>query len=319
MELVLNDMSSSIPASNINSGREQINNFVLVCKSAITKGAERSLRTKGDFFTQEVAPGYRIVQWLNDPEVDKEFQRYLRSLAQKAPYIDSEIERELYQRDLCSDFKLDGESVKGLGAAFLLDGLAVSFKSDERWNTSRIHFSIEFIDEDNDDTITIEEIEINHASEQIHLEAHEEWFNIQKLKKIQDGKELWINKELIFPYLIFCDQVQEQISDFHFGQPVFRQIVKRLFEINSYFSTWKGGNFQPELIPCKVTPESKETLKRFEMEHTFKSPDGIDRIFSWHARMTPGPWRLFFKPDEDLKKAIVGYIGLKLPNVSYPK
>jgi hypothetical protein len=315
MELVFNDLSTKIPANNITSGRELMNNFVLICKLAINNGAERSLRTTENFFSQILTPEYSIGHWLSDPDVDKEFQRFIRSLAHKAPYIDFDFEKEMYERLLGSDFKFDGESVNGLGAAYLLDGFALSLKTEVRWNTSKIPLVMEFIDEDGN--IVTENIEVNHASSQIHIQENEEWFNIQKVKKVQDGKELWNHKESIFPYLLFCDNVKGQIKDFHFGQPLFRQIIKRLFELNSYFSRWSEGPFEPELFSCKVTPESKETLNRFSSEHTFDYKDR-SLLFSWHARMTPGAWRLFFVPDDQFRKGIIGYIGPKLPNVTYP-
>jgi hypothetical protein len=317
MELILNDLSSKKPAGDIFIGRELMNNFILVCKTAIKNGAERSLRTTENFYNELIAPDYYIGNWLNDPHVDKEYQRYLRSLSHKAPYINSELENELYQRQLNTDFIFDGEQGNGLGAAYLLDGLAVSIKSEDRWHASKLYLVMEYIEDEIEDIIT-EEILVNHASDHSHLEEHLEWFHTQKLNRIIDGKELWNRRDSLFPHLIFCERVERQLRDLHFGNPIFRQTLKRLMELNLYFSTWKGL-FEPDYFPFKVTPESKETLTRYEMEHTFQLPNGEFKLFSWHARMTPGPWRLFFIPDEEYNKGIIGHIGLKLPNVTYPK
>ncbi|MCI0528399.1 MAG: hypothetical protein L0Y56_13245, partial [Nitrospira sp.] len=65
------------------------------------------------------------------------------------------------------------------------------------------------------------------------------------------------------------------------------------------------------------SPESQATLQQFGRERTFRSPDGEERIFSWHVRLTPGSWRIYFFPEE-AGKMIVGYIGPHLPTVSYP-
>ena len=59
------------------------------------------------------------------------------------------------------------------------------------------------------------------------------------------------------------------------------------------------------------------TLQQYGAQHTFQCPDGKPRVFSWHVPMTPGAWRLFFYPDGRKRKAFIGHIGSKLPNVSY--
>jgi hypothetical protein len=53
-------------------------------------------------------------------------------------------------------------------------------------------------------------------------------------------------------------------------------------------------------------------LKQFQQELTFKCPDGINRTFSLHVRMTPGAWRLYFLIELGLGKIIIGYIGSKI-------
>ncbi|EDX71170.1 hypothetical protein MC7420_2731 [Coleofasciculus chthonoplastes PCC 7420] len=45
---------------------------------------------------------------------------------------------------------------------------------------------------------------------------------------------------------------------------------------------------------------------------TFICPDGNERIFSLHVRMTPGAWRLHFSVDLEPGKIIIGYIGSKI-------
>ena len=47
-------------------------------------------------------------------------------------------------------------------------------------------------------------------------------------------------------------------------------------------------------------------------ELTIKCPDTKERLFSWHLRMTPGAWRLYFSEELGPGKIIIGYIGIKL-------
>ena len=94
--------------------------------------------------------------------------------------------------------------------------------------------------------------------------------------------------------------------------------MDRLFELNTYCENWHDGLFDYDKIPTKITPESDATLKKYSSEHTFLCPDGTNHLFSWHARLTPDAWRIYFHVDEDKKLLTIGHIGHKLPNVLYP-
>jgi hypothetical protein len=100
-------------------------------------------------------------------------------------------------------------------------------------------------------------------------------------------------------------------NNFSNGEPILKQIIKRLLELEEYCKSWNTGSFNSDNISCKVSPESDSRLKQFEQQLTFKCPDGIDRIFSNHARMTPKAWRLHFLALEP-GKIIIGYIGMKI-------
>jgi hypothetical protein len=96
-----------------------------------------------------------------------------------------------------------------------------------------------------------------------------------------------------------------------------RQVAKRLGELERYFAGWNGGAFDPRALPMKVTTEHEATLQQYAEERTFVCPDGQKRLFHWHARMTPGAWRLYFDPDPESRRAIVGYIGKKPAGARY--
>jgi hypothetical protein len=68
----------------------------------------------------------------------------------------------------------------------------------------------------------------------------------------------------------------------------------------------------------KISPESDSTLRQYETEHSFVCPDGVRRLFSWHGRLTPGAWRIYFLPAPVTDRIVIGYIGKKLPGVLYP-
>lgn len=225
--------------------------------------------------------------------------------------------RYIKERALGHDFQLDGENAVGLGIAYLLDTLSVSFNSHQKWDTHQIFVQVNNIDEEGD--LLTEEIDIKHAVSVEHIRRHEGWFSTQRRGKIIDGADLWKHRIELFPSLILCDRVGEQLSNYKSSDPIFRQITKKLFLLEDYFSAWSHANFDSTQIACKTTPESTETLSRYNSEHRFVCPDGEKKLFSWHIRTTPGDGRIFFFPDEKLGKGIIGHIGSKLPTVKYPK
>ncbi|MCW6035527.1 hypothetical protein K4A83_04460 [Spirulina subsalsa FACHB-351] len=93
---------------------------------------------------------------------------------------------------------------------------------------------------------------------------------------------------------------------------MFGQVRKRLFELETAAKEWKGGAFDYlNTLPSKATPESESRLRQFTSRLTIPCPDGEQRLFSLHLRLTPGAWRLYFFPVQSAQ-IIVGYIGLKI-------
>ena len=90
------------------------------------------------------------------------------------------------------------------------------------------------------------------------------------------------------------------------------QVMRKLFELENFISNTKSDFFNADLIPSKATPESETREKKHQNELTFTCSDGIDRLFTWHLRITPGAWRLHFYPLMKKRKIIIGYIGEKI-------
>jgi hypothetical protein len=92
-----------------------------------------------------------------------------------------------------------------------------------------------------------------------------------------------------------------------------RQVIKRLFELETSCKNWTVGAFDLDSLPSKTSPESESRLKRLKKQLTFRCPDNKERIFSLHVRMTgASAWRLYFSTDLGIGKVIIGYIGLKI-------
>ncbi len=179
---------------------------------------------------------------------------------------------------------------KGLGTAYLLEALALSFRTASQWEKNLLELTLMELDEDGE---FYEEqiLYVRHACSIEHVDTHSDWIKerirAEAKDAVGDGSDIWVRRGELFPSLQFCDAVQKQLQEVLQGRLVLLQIVRRLFELNTFCEEWENSPFDSHKIPGKTTPESTVTLQMYKREHTFLCPDGQERLFNWHARLTP--------------------------------
>jgi putative addiction module killer protein len=174
LEMILNECSIG-HGENIPTAQAWMMQLIDTIRSARKLGIS-ILRTKTELNTAQIAPDYSIAQWRNDHSVDREVQRFFRSLQTKSPFIDESIESDLQEKNSSSEFFYNGSPVLGLGIAYLLDGLAISLPSAPQWDMPHIHIQQDFLDPETAE-IDSEAIEIHHASHPDHLIVHKNWID----------------------------------------------------------------------------------------------------------------------------------------------
>lgn len=127
------------------------------------------------------------------------------------------------------------------------------------------------------------------------------------------GKIIWDNKEILFKNLDFCDRLEndlKQIRDRHKIKEVFSSL--ELLE-NYCSALWKPKTpFDKNLINSDISKESLSNSQKKSKLYSIKCPDGDVREFTWHDKLKPTPsMRLFFYPQEDIHRIIIGSILLK--------
>ncbi|MEC4866783.1 MAG: hypothetical protein SAJ11_11965 [Jaaginema sp. PMC 1078.18] len=309
--MVLNELSLQTPATDIITARQWMSQLIQTIRTATRCGVKKVVRTHDNINTIELAPNYPVAKWRNDREVDREERRFLLTLITKSPYL-IDVTAEIQDSFNLLEVFSENSTALGLGFALISDSLAISLCSHEKWDCDRVILDINTIDEDNPDELISEQREIVHSSRSIHISTHANWIKTRSQTRIKDGNELWQRRNELFPHLEFCDSVETQICSLQTGNPMLMQVKKRLFEeLEEAAKGWTAAEFSLDSIPSKTTPESESRLKKFKTELTIRCPDGTNRLFSLHLRMTPGAWRLYFWP---LKPGtiIVGYIGSKI-------
>ncbi len=313
LDIVLNELSIETPAPNTSIARQWMSNLMQIVRSINAETKSRAtLITQYDFHLTLLASDYTLRRWLNDIDVDKEERRFIRSLSTKAPFSevapDSDEVQLLENNRGSYEFRYQGKTALGLGVAYLLDIISVSLLSEICWDCSYVDLDVISIDEDD------KKIKIVHASRKEHLQNHIDWIK-NRIHSNIDGRALWNQKDDLFPNLQFCSSVKNQLQSLSIGNLMLSPVTKRLFELQKYSESWTEGNFDAKKL-SKTTPESEATLQKYSQEHTFTCPDGENRIFSWHVRLTPLAWRIYFYPEQP-QKIIIGYIGNHLPTVKF--
>jgi len=309
--MVLNHLSLGTPAAEERIARELMSELIRTMKTAVNLGV-KILRTQDNIFYLILAQDYPVARWLNDNQVSQDDRDFLLTLSIQTPPIADIIDPELENRVDLSEFRYQGALATELGIAYLLDALAVSLLSEPRWDCSHLELEIERLE---DDELIDDRAEIVHASRSIHVQEHADWIKKRIRTEVPDGSDLWNRRDELFPHLEFCDRIYEQMQDLRTGNPMLGQVVKRLFELEEYCQNWTSGSFNSDNLP-RASPESEITLQQFGKEHTFRCPDGAERIFSWHLRITKS-WRLHFSTALGPGKIIVGHIGHHLSTKRY--
>lgn len=313
--LVFNELSVPSephnPADTIYQAREWMAGFVATLVAAHRHNVKH-LRTHRQFAGIDLVPGYSVSQWMNDREVrDRDAQRIIRNDATKLPYLEDIPDVE--DRIRLFDFKLNNNVAHGCGAAYLLESIAISLACRDIWNIDQIDIDIEELDET---TADIKEYSspIRHVSCIDHVMTHAEWIQERLQSSVQNGSDLLKKASDWFPHIRFTDNAEAQINDMTSGTPQLRQVVIKLFVMNTHCSQWISGGFVADTLP-NVSRESSTVRDNPELrgKRTFKCKDGIERFFEWHARLTPDEWRLHFYPDGGNHTIIIGYVGPHLP------
>jgi hypothetical protein len=315
LQIVLNDLSYNFPAKDIKTAKEIMESFLrsyVLLKELLEN---ESVLMNADYNYIQLADGYNIHDWRKDPGNDPDIKRMFFKLLGHAQIIDDDSFNQTQNSDFDSDFTVDSKSSISCLIAYEIGGVLLSFLSSPKWSESKI--AGEYCCFVRDEFIS-EETEIFNVCDTNTFHIYERHYKTQPPHRrcpVNTGTELWENRETLFPNLLFCKRTEKQLKEsqkYHLTQ-----IYDRLKILQDYFANCSSG-FDPDLIPIKTTPESEPTLNQFQSDHTFIGPENRVLLFSWHVRFTGGgyPGRIFFHPENEKKRGVIGHINGKLPTVS---
>lgn len=317
MQMILNELSAKFPVSSVASGKNVMDTFLDTCFRVKTIIHNDSILLDQDYKSFELASGYRIEQWRNDPTVDVESKRKFRVLLNKSVVYNSEEFNQEKEIDLKTEFQYQQQSAKGCLLAYEMDGVTVSFLSNTHWKIPQIQGTyIELMD---DGELSQSQVQIPNVSYDENIKSFKQYYDRKQESRryidIVSGQDILNCAENVFPNLVFCENAIQGCKK-HVGVSEAGQVYKRLLELQRAAENMKDM-FDKNIL-TKASPESPVTLNQFSEEHTFLLPNGTVKRFSWHIRYTGGyAGRIFFHPVPEEKMIYIGHIGHKLPTVKY--
>jgi hypothetical protein len=307
LEMFLNELSL-VTARDVAAGQVWAERFVQTARAAAARGVQRTIHVPADFRAKPVAPGYYWQDWSSDDRVDRELRRYFRSLTTKTPFLRNEPVAESAFSEI--DCYVQSQLALGVKAAYVADGLAVSLPTDVAWESASLPCEIHEI---GGDDITSRSANIHHASTPEHVDAQTAWIHARLQATVHDGEELWSRAGDLFPRLVFCSVVEEQMV--RLPALSLPSVVRGLFQLNAFCLSWESGSFDPDAVEGTVSTESSATLQQHGGERTFLCPDGHYRLFGWHAKV--GRWRIHFDPCLGRGQLLIGYVGKHLQTAKF--
>lgn len=123
----------------------------------------------------------------------------------------------------------------------------------------------------------------------------------------------WEYREIIFPNLVFCEKVFDQIKHLSINDDRFKLIDEKLKKLNEFTGNWNSSTFDFKSIGLDCSPDTPKRIKDTLSLRTFLCPIIGDKVFSYHIKWSFGsePFRLYFYPETSNYKVYVGYIGAK--------
>jgi len=265
---------------------------------------DTALVTEEPLKLMEIAPGYSIQQWIARSSVNLDRWRFIRAIQNRAPYrsvLPDSVETGV-------EYRHDGYRVRGIGAAHLLDGLAVSLPLGVAWGEPWIAVLRLMLAEDERGEVALreEQVDVRHASLPAHAVRHKAWVQDAGREHLTSGAGIWDSRAHHFPHLTFLPRVEGDLRGL--SQDWVRPVVDALLGIERAVADWSEERTAWPEWKTKVSGDSESR------RHLcwFDDLDGITRIFELHARLTPGVGRLHFRLVAEDRSARVAYIGRKL-------
>ncbi len=308
MEIILNELSLGNLPSSLALADKAMSDIVLILNE-LKKNTQKDIVIRATLLLKNIAiaENYHIQNWLKKNK--QEATIFLTAVAQKPiirnyPYY-------FYQSAECQGFAYAHEN----------DVLSISYNPLAKWNETTYELTRQLLTEE-DFAYIEDKVNILHLSDKQHITIHQNWISRKikilvenKLSTFQSGKEVWDNRETIFPHLIFCEKVAFQILPLSMNDPNLKTSLQKLLIFNEYLAKLSENSLNIKEIGITISGESEATMNKYSEERTFLCPDKVERVFESHIKLTE--WRIYFLQIPQQNTCWIGYIGKHLRTKKY--
>ncbi|MEU6377904.1 hypothetical protein [Streptomyces sp. NPDC046909] len=280
--------------------------FVATLKHLKHWGQNIGLVTESPLQPAELARGYVYQQWVNATPRNKERHRYILSLRDRTPgSLRGVLEAAGHDPAEVEHFH-DGRRALGIGAAHLVDGLAISLAISPKWATSWLDVDINRLGEDDIDD---DRGRVRHCSAPDEADEHETWARGTGLNRLTCSSELLDSWDEFFPSLERLPRFDRDLRalDPKWFLPVRALLADLQSTAGHHWDLDRSP--EPDWQNPHITPESPS--RRHLCTYPDPDLDGREVCFSWHGRMTPGKGRLYFRLVPERRTFRLAYVGTK--------
>lgn len=317
MYVSLNELSGNIQLSQIETiseARQIMNNFVTFLKDLKINGLIQGIILNGDIHAYQLSKDYSVRDWFEDEKVDRVYKQFLRSyIGKNFSYFNKEDINGEYI------FVIQEKEYFSDGCAFAIEygNKVLSLCTNVLWEERILNGKYRGLNDEGE--LVEEEKKIDNLMQKMSLDIIKVQEKMSLYQNISSGYDLWEERERIFPNLIFCENVREQLyqdpEKFHI-----LSIMKRLEYLQNYFAKC-GGRYEPKTLGINPRTESESVktdpdLRRYRL---FRLPNGKEEYFFDHISFT-GKYsggRIYFYPVPRENKCYIGYIGRHLPTKKF--
>jgi uncharacterized protein YdcH (DUF465 family) len=253
--------------------------------------------------------------WINKQE--KDYKIKIKTLISKTkfPRIPDD-ELEISAQYESSDFFLHkNKQIKtpSLGTAYLLGQIAISFNSVYYWNKPIIKLIHTHVDSDSGIIDSV--VSVLNMTKLSHWYKHLPLIEQQCKENHRKGINLWTNRNILFPHLIFCGKSEKQITHLSISNALFEKLWYSLKQLNDKIKECTNNQDLKSKTMLTITDEGENVKnnKKLRRYREFTIPDEGSNFFGLHVKNFPGSWRMHIYPDYNKKCVYIGYFGKHLP------
>lgn len=309
MFLTLNDISVNNTVDSKYDAKTLIDEFVMFCKSLDTKSIVDQVIFPENLFSMQLHNEYGLTQWLADDNVSMNHKRFfLRFLDKYRKYYSTQ--------NIDGEFAvlLDEQEKTSLGCAFALehDHVLLSLPTNTFWENKLISGKYASLDESGEMHMSTQCID--NVWTRLSVAEILSTYGKEVSDDIASGQDLWDKREQMYPNLVFCENVKNQLFEdsekYHINA-----VMKKLERFQEYFSSC-GSSYDPKELGMGARTESETVRSDADLRclRRFKLPNGDEECFFDHVGFSGkySAGRIHFLPDALNKKCYIGYIGRHL-------